>query len=123
MSAAGARNTSRSREADCVNLIAETVRKFGRIDVLHNNVGIATVEGDTVNIEREVWDNILDINLTGAMLLSKHVLPVMREQKAGCITHVSSTAAIASLPVIAYKASKVALNEFTRWLASNAAAP
>ncbi len=106
-----------SKEADCKALMETTVAEFGRIDILHNNVGIVAWEGDTVDVDRDAWANVLDINLTGAMLLSKHVLPVMREQKAGCITHVSSTAAVLSLPVIAYKASKVALNEFTRWLA------
>ena len=106
-----------SNEADCAALINITVEQFGRIDILHNNVGIGTPEGDTTAIELERWRNILDINVTGAMLLSKHVLPVMRTQKAGCITHVSSTAAIMSLPLIAYKTSKMALNEFTRWLA------
>jgi NAD(P)-dependent dehydrogenase (short-subunit alcohol dehydrogenase family) len=51
------------------------------------------------------------------MLISKHALPAMRRQKSGCITHVSSIAAIGSIPVISYKASKAALHEFTRWLA------
>lgn len=106
-----------SKEADCIALMETTVQEFGRIDILHNNVGIAAIEGDTAKVDRETWDHILDVNLTGAMLLSKHVLPVMREQRAGCITHVSSTAAVMSLPLIAYKASKAALNEFTRWLA------
>ena len=106
-----------SQEEDCANLMQETVRHFGRIDVLHNNVGIACMEGNTVNIERKTWDNVMGINLTGAVLLSKQVLPVMRTQKSGCITHVSSTAAVMSLPFIAYRSSKVALNEFTRWLA------
>ncbi len=106
-----------SNEADCVALVKTTVDQFGRVDILHNNVGFGTLEGDTTAIELESWKNILDINVTSAMLLSKHVLPVMRAQKAGCITHVSSTAAIMSLPLIAYKTAKMALNEFTRWLA------
>ena len=106
-----------SKEDDCRALVEETVERFGAVDILHNNVGIAALDGDTANVDRATWDNVLSINLTGAMLLSKHVLPTMREKKAGCITHVSSTAAIMSLPLIAYKTSKMALNEFTRWLA------
>src|SRR5258708_29135516 len=51
------------------------------------------------------------------MQISKHVLPIMRSQKSGSITHVSSVAAIASYPLIAYKTSKAALHEFVRWLA------
>ncbi len=106
-----------TNEADCAALVKATVDQFGRVDILHNNVGNGTLEGDTTAIELESWKNILEINVTGAMLLSKHVLPVMRAQKAGCITHVSSTAAVMSQPLIAYKTAKMALNEFTRWLA------
>jgi NAD(P)-dependent dehydrogenase (short-subunit alcohol dehydrogenase family) len=51
------------------------------------------------------------------MLISKHVLPIMRSQQSGSITHVSSVAAIGSYPLIAYKTSKAALHEFVRWLA------
>jgi NAD(P)-dependent dehydrogenase (short-subunit alcohol dehydrogenase family) len=50
-------------------------------------------------------------------LISKHVLPTMRSQRSGSITHVSSVAAIASYPLIAYKTSKAALHEFVRWMA------
>ncbi len=106
-----------SKEADCANLMAEAVKAYGRIDILHNNVGIGGMEGDTVNIEQQMWDDMMNINLRGAMFLSKHVLPIMRSQKSGCITHVGSTGAYMSLPLIAYRLSKSALNEFTRWLA------
>ena len=58
------------------------------------------------NIEKSAWDNIFSVNLDGAMLISKHMLPIMRSQKSGSITHVSSVAAIASYPLIAYKTSK-----------------
>jgi NAD(P)-dependent dehydrogenase (short-subunit alcohol dehydrogenase family) len=106
-----------SKEEDCAALVNAAVSKFGRIDILHNNVGIGGRDGDTVKIERRAWDNVFNVNLTGAMLISKHVLPIMRSQKSGSITHVSSAAAIASYPLIAYKTSKAALHEFVRWLA------
>lgn len=106
-----------SKEDDCAALVKSAVSKFGRIDILHNNVGIGGRDGDTVNIEKSAWDNIFSVNLDGAMLISKHILPIMRSQKSGSITHVSSVAAIASYPLIAYKVSKAALHEFVRWLA------
>ena len=106
-----------SDEGNCSALVNTAVSKFGRIDILHNNVGIGSLDGDTVKIERSVWDKVFSVNLDGAMLISKHVLPIMRAQKSGSITHVSSVAAIASHPLIAYKTSKAALNEFVRWLA------
>ena len=106
-----------SNEDDCAALASTAVSKFGRIDILHNNVGIGALDGDTVKIERSAWDHVFNVNLDGAMLISKHTLPIMRSQKSGSITHVSSVAAIASSPLIAYKTSKAALHEFVRWLA------
>ena len=106
-----------SNEADCAALVKTAVSKFGRIDILHNNVGIASLDVDTAKIDKSAWDNVFNVNLDGAMLISKHVLPVMRSQKSGSITHVSSVAAIASSPLIAYKTSKAALHAFVRWLA------
>jgi NAD(P)-dependent dehydrogenase (short-subunit alcohol dehydrogenase family) len=106
-----------SKEDDCATLVSTAISKFGRIDILHNNVGIGSAEGDTIKIERSAWDNVFNVNLDGAMLISKHVLPIMRSQQSGSITHVSSVAAIGSYPLIAYKTSKAALHEFVRWLA------
>ncbi|WP_416899763.1 MAG: SDR family NAD(P)-dependent oxidoreductase [Minwuia sp.] len=102
---------------DCHAMAAAAMKAFGRIDVLHNNAAIGAFEGDSVNIQPEEWRQVMDINLNGAAFASKAVLPAMREQKSGCITHVGSIAAVAMYPIIAYKASKAALNEFTRWLA------
>ncbi|MBR1276530.1 SDR family NAD(P)-dependent oxidoreductase [Bradyrhizobium sp. AUGA SZCCT0283] len=82
-----------SNENDCATLVSAAHSKFGRIDILHNNVGIGSLDGDTAKIERSTWDNVFNVNLDGAMLISKHVLPIMRSQKSGSITHVSSVAA------------------------------
>ncbi|MGE3917430.1 MAG: SDR family NAD(P)-dependent oxidoreductase [Hyphomicrobiaceae bacterium] len=106
-----------SKEADCAKVAAAAVAKYGRIDILHNNVGIVDVDGDTTTIDSAKWRTALDVNLTGAMHISKHVLPVMRAQRHGCITHVSSIAALCSYPLIAYKTSKAALLAFVQWLA------
>jgi NAD(P)-dependent dehydrogenase (short-subunit alcohol dehydrogenase family) len=100
-----------SKEDDCAALVRTATSRFGRIDILHNNVGVGSAEGDTIKIERSAWDNVFNVNLDGAMLISKHVLPIMRSQQSGSITHVSS------YPLIAYKTSKAALHEFVRWLA------
>ncbi len=104
-------------EADCRDLMAATADAFGRIDILHNNVGAGIVEDDTTQINLADWQASLDRNLTGAMLLSKHALPIMRHRKSGCIIHTSSIASVAAYPLIAYKVAKAALNEFCRWLA------
>jgi NAD(P)-dependent dehydrogenase (short-subunit alcohol dehydrogenase family) len=106
-----------SNEQACATLVKAATSKFGRIDILHNNVGIGGLDGDTSKIDKRIWDYVLSVNLSGAMLISKHVLPIMRSQKSGSIIHVSSVVAIASQPLIAYKTSKAALNEFVRWMA------
>ena len=106
-----------TRAEDCAAMAGKALELWGRIDVLHNNAAIGAFEGDTVNIDPAEWRQVLDINLTGAVLASRAVLPAMREQQSGCITQVGSIAAVATYPIIAYKASKAALNEFTKWLA------
>jgi NAD(P)-dependent dehydrogenase (short-subunit alcohol dehydrogenase family) len=110
--------TDISVEADCKGLIDQVIDQHGRVDVLHNNVGGGgAIDSDTTTVDFDNWRTTFDVNVGGAMLLSKHVLPHMREQHAGVITHVSSIAAVASLPIISYGIAKAALNEFTRWLA------
>ncbi len=106
-----------TREADCRRIVETATDRFGRIDVVHNNVGIGLDDRPTVSMDVDAWRHIIEVNLTGAMLLSKHVLGPMHEQGSGAITHVGSIAATASVPYLAYKVSKAALSEFTRALA------
>ncbi|WP_417516946.1 SDR family NAD(P)-dependent oxidoreductase [Minwuia sp.] len=101
----------------CHAMVKATTDAYGRVDVMHNNAAVGSHEGDSANIDPGQWREVMDINLNGAVFASKAVLPAMRAQNSGCITHVGSIAAVASYPIIAYKASKAALNEFTRWLA------
>jgi NAD(P)-dependent dehydrogenase (short-subunit alcohol dehydrogenase family) len=54
-----------SNEDDCGLLVETAVSKFGRIDILHNNVGIGAADGDTAKIDKRVWDNIFKVNLSG----------------------------------------------------------
>jgi NAD(P)-dependent dehydrogenase (short-subunit alcohol dehydrogenase family) len=63
------------------------------------------------------WNRIFSTNLTAIMLLCKHAIPVMRSQKAGVITNISSVAAVCSVGIVAYKTSKAALNAYTHALA------
>lgn len=101
-------------ESDCRDMATACLEAFGRIDILHNNVGIGAGDSGVVSIDESVWQRILDVNLTSMLLTSKHVLPVMREQASGVILNISSVAAIASTGMVAYKTSKagvVALTE------------
>jgi NAD(P)-dependent dehydrogenase (short-subunit alcohol dehydrogenase family) len=106
-----------TREADCQALIASAVAAHGRIDVLHNNVGIGGGDAGPAHLNEADWDRILAVNLKSVVLPCKHVLPVMREQKSGSIINISSIAAVCSTPIVAYKASKAGINAYTQSLA------
>ena len=103
--------------------VARTIAAFGRIDVLHNNVGVVEM-GDPVALGVERWQRALDLNLTGAFLACKHVLPVMLRAGKGAIVNVSSIAGerLGPYPHFAYAAAKAGLNQFTRALAVHYAA-
>ncbi|MDT4837636.1 SDR family NAD(P)-dependent oxidoreductase [Achromobacter agilis] len=90
----------------------------GRIDVLHNNVGI-TEMGDPIAASEESWRRVIDTNLTSVFLTCKHVLPAMLAQGAGSIVNISSLASIQvnTYPYTSYYAAKAGLNHLTRSLA------
>jgi len=88
--------------------IARCVGLFGRIDILHNNVGASLAAGDApvVDVAGDAFDNVLRVNLKSALLPTKHAVPVMRAQGGGVITYISSIAAITDYPYIGYKTAK-----------------
>jgi NAD(P)-dependent dehydrogenase (short-subunit alcohol dehydrogenase family) len=106
-----------TRDEDCRAVAAACVQEFGRIDVLHNNVGIGTGDAGATHLELHTWKRIIDVNLTGAFLMCKHVLPQMREQASGSIINISSIASIAATGMLAYKVSKAGLNAMTQQIA------
>ena len=93
--------------------------RWGRIDILHNNVGVSVAGGDAspLEITEEAFDRICAINLRGTVMACKHVLPLMRAQRSGAIINVSSTAAWMMYPMVAYKATKAAMIAYTQQLA------
>ncbi|TMV54696.1 SDR family oxidoreductase, partial [Thioclava sp. BHET1] len=90
----------------------------GRIDILHNNVGIAAT-GGPVEMSEEAWNRIIAINQTGVFLACKHVLPVMAAQQSGAIVNIASAAALRwiGFPYAAYTASKAAVIALTQNIA------
>ena len=104
-------------EDDCRAMVAACIERFGRVDILHNNVGIGTGDAGATHLNLDAWKKIMDVNLTGAFLACKHVLPQMREQRSGSIINISSLASIASTGMLAYKVSKAGLNALTQQVA------
>jgi NAD(P)-dependent dehydrogenase (short-subunit alcohol dehydrogenase family) len=99
--------------------VAECLGRWGRLDVLHNNVGISVAGGDAspTEITQEAFDRIMAVNLRGIVLACKHALPLMRKQGAGSIINISSLAAIDNYPWVTYKASKAAVIAYTKQIA------
>jgi NAD(P)-dependent dehydrogenase (short-subunit alcohol dehydrogenase family) len=108
-------------EDDVKRMVAAALDGFGRIDILVNNAGVAGPTALVPNVSREDWDRTFAINLTGAFLCAKHVLPHMMERRSGCILNITS---IAGLQAYAYRspycASKWGLIGLTETLAQEA---
>jgi NAD(P)-dependent dehydrogenase (short-subunit alcohol dehydrogenase family) len=106
-----------SKESDVKSMISKTVKKFGRLDVLFNNAGIF-VHGTVDKLTEAEWDRIIDINLKGVFLCSKHAIPQMRKQGKGVIVNnASCNAVIADYDDPAYCASKGGVAMLTKAMA------
>ena len=105
-----------TKEATLAAAIAAAEKRWARIDVLHYNVGVSIAGGDAplLDFTEEAFDRISAINLRGAIMACKHVIPIMREQQAGSIVMISSLAALENYPFVAYKATKAAIIAFTK---------
>lgn len=106
-----------SKSADAKKLIAETVKQFGRLDILVNSAGIY-LEKRAEDTSEEEWNRIIDVDLKGVFLCSKYAYPQFRKQKAGMIINISSDAGITGNPnCAAYCAAKGGVSNLTRAMA------
>jgi NAD(P)-dependent dehydrogenase (short-subunit alcohol dehydrogenase family) len=112
-----------TRSTDCKNMADKCLERYGRIDILHNNVGIE-IPGGVEDMSEEDWDKTMAVNLKSMFLTCKHTVPHMVAQGSGSIINISSVNAIRNLPyiTIAYSASKAGVIAFTRELAMQYAA-
>jgi NAD(P)-dependent dehydrogenase (short-subunit alcohol dehydrogenase family) len=113
-----------TREATLAAAMTEAQARFGRLDILHYNVGVSIAGGDApiLEISEEVFDRLCAINLRGAVMACKHALPIMRAQQSGVIITISSVAAWEQYPNVAYKATKAAMVALTQQIAIQNAA-
>lgn len=116
--------TDVSEESAFLELITETVSRFGGLDVLHNNaaaLGNSSIGGDDAvdTLEVEVWDRTMAINTRSVMIGCKNVIPHMLERGGGSIINTSSGAALlGGLNGTAYATSKAAVNCLTQYVAT-----
>jgi NAD(P)-dependent dehydrogenase (short-subunit alcohol dehydrogenase family) len=107
-----------TREEDIKRMVDETVKKFGRIDILFNNAGIARPQRPIHEENIADFDIVISTNLRAPFLVLKHVLPVMIKQNKGAIINTSSTAGLrAEIPEIApiaYDMAKAGINVMTQ---------
>ena len=107
-----------SMARDCQAMIETCIERFGRIDVLHNNVGI-TNSGGPVEYTEEQWDRMMNVNAKSVFLTAKYALPHMQRQGAGSIVNISSINGERAIPFpkFAYAASKAAMIAMSREIA------
>jgi NAD(P)-dependent dehydrogenase (short-subunit alcohol dehydrogenase family) len=108
-----------TKEATLDAAVTMAYKRWGGIDILHYNVGVSLGGGDTTLLDftEEIFDHISAINLRGAIMACKHVIPIMRQQHSGAIIMISSLAALEDYPYVAYKATKAGMIAFTKQVA------
>ena len=108
-----------TRNAELKAMVEDARVRWGRIDILHNNVGVSLSGGDAelLDFTEEALERCVAVNLKSCIFAAKHVIPIMRQQQSGVIINISSMAAITTYPYVAYKATKSAMIAFTEQLA------
>ena len=101
---------------DCRAMVRAVLDRWGRLDILHNNVGIGS-RGTVEEITEEDWERVQRVNVTSMMLTAKHAVPAMRDSGGGAIINVSSIAALRPRGLTAYSVSKGAVATLTQALA------
>ncbi len=101
-----------TKASECEAMVQAAVGAFGTVDVLVNNIGLASL-GTVVDTTEEAWDRAMDINLRTAFLASKYAVPVMADKGAGAVVNISSISALRGDGTLAYSAAKGALIAMT----------
>jgi NAD(P)-dependent dehydrogenase (short-subunit alcohol dehydrogenase family) len=102
---------------ECRAIAEACVERYGRIDILHNNVAIPGDPGGPVEVEEDSWDHVMAVNLKSIFLMMKYVLPHMERQGGGAIVNISSVAGIRARlrrPNVSYSVSKAGIDALSR---------
>jgi NAD(P)-dependent dehydrogenase (short-subunit alcohol dehydrogenase family) len=106
-----------SREADVVQLMTSVEADYGRLDIVVNNAGV-TPAANIADMDLSAWKELLDINLTGTFLVTKHAIPLLRRSTAGSIVNLGSIFGDGGAAGFgAYSMTKAAVMNLTKSLA------
>jgi len=107
-----------SNSGEVETMVEQCIQTYGRIDILHNNVGIV-IAGGPVETSEETWDRVMAVNLKSMFLTCKYVLPYMEKQGGGVVINISSIAAIryTGIPYITYYTTKAGILGLTQSIA------
>ncbi|MBM7365399.1 SDR family NAD(P)-dependent oxidoreductase [Gordonia hydrophobica] len=100
--------------------VDETMRRWGRVDILHYNVGVNVLGNDQPleSLTEDIFDSVNAINLRGAIMAAQAVEPIMRAQRSGVVVNVSSMSAIeTTTPYVTYRTSKAGMIAFSQQFA------
>ncbi|MFN8627431.1 MAG: SDR family oxidoreductase [Candidatus Binatia bacterium] len=108
------------RETQVAAMVETAIRRFGRLDILHNNAAaIPRADADIVTMDAAVWDTVMEVNVRGTMLACKYAIPHMINGGGGAIVNTSSGSSLAGdLVRAAYGVSKAAINTLTQYIAT-----
>ena len=108
---------------DCEEAVELALNKFGRLDILVNNVGIAGAPGTAVEVDMEAWARSMDVNVGSMVLMSKFAIPAMKRNEGegkGCIVNMGSVAGLkGGTPHLLYPTAKGAVVNMTRAMAAH----
>jgi len=107
-----------SRAADCKAMVQAAVERYGRLDILDNNVGIS-VRADVLEVTEEQWDRVMAVNVKSIVLASKYAIPEMKKAGGGSIINISSVAGLRANQSTPYSTSKAAIVGLTRSMAGD----
>jgi NAD(P)-dependent dehydrogenase (short-subunit alcohol dehydrogenase family) len=101
---------------DCRRVVETTVQRYGRLDILDNNVGIGQ-GGSVVEVDEAAWDRVMSVNVKSMMLMSKFAVPAMASAGSGSIINISSLSALRPRGLTPYSTSKGAVIALTKAMA------
>jgi NAD(P)-dependent dehydrogenase (short-subunit alcohol dehydrogenase family) len=110
-----------TQSEDCRAMVNDAVRRWGRLDILDNNVGIGS-RGSVVETDQAHWEQVMNVNVMSMVLTSRHAIPAMARTGGGVIVNISSISALRPRGLTAYSTSKGAVIALTRAMAMDHAA-